>query len=157
MTAPPREKDGRHMTVMIKNWVYAITIYDESGSLMEPKEIEKRIWSAVRDADAKEASGEKATPIGILTADERDTWAKVRLRSFQGAIFRTNQSLNIEPRTPTCPIPDQPSIAHVHRTIPLLPLPRQLYHSRRHHFLLVIRTRLRKRPRAQLRIWRKRT
>lgn len=45
-------------------------------SLLNPHEIEARIKAVVLDVEQRLSKGETAFPIGALSADERDRWAK---------------------------------------------------------------------------------
>lgn len=65
------------VVVQIRDWVYAMDVYDSSSKRIEHLEIERRLRDIVADAEARILTGEVAPPVGILTADERDTWAKV--------------------------------------------------------------------------------
>jgi hypothetical protein len=77
LNAVPREKDGRHIHVMLNDWCYTIQVYDGAGRNIGVKELEHRLWEVVQDVQRREAQGERATRIGILTSDERTQWAKV--------------------------------------------------------------------------------
>lgn len=81
--------------MLIRDFFYAIEVYDESRKPHDPATIERRLWSCVRDAERRLASGERAKPIGILTTDGRDRWAEVRFLSYckkallHSGLFRT--------------------------------------------------------------------
>lgn len=45
---------------------------------MPPAGIERRLAEVVEDVRQREARGEKPARVNILSADERDLWAKVR-------------------------------------------------------------------------------
>ncbi len=79
LTRPPKPNSpsARKMTVMIKDWIYTVEVYDHGGNRVDVAEIEKRLWAIVHDVKARQSKGEKAKQVGILTADERDIWAKV--------------------------------------------------------------------------------
>lgn len=62
---------------MLHDWCYAIDVYDESRNRASFEEIEIRLCQVVRDVEKREAEGERAVPIGVLSADGRDRWAKV--------------------------------------------------------------------------------
>jgi hypothetical protein len=49
---------------------------------ISPAELERRLRCVARDAALRLASGEKAVPVGVLTSDQRDRWAQVRIFSF---------------------------------------------------------------------------
>ncbi|KAJ7158644.1 acyltransferase ChoActase/COT/CPT [Mycena filopes] len=71
--------DAQKIYIMVHNWCYAIPVYHSSTSppkLVDVQEMENRIRSAVLDAQQRLATGERAVPIGALTADERDKWAQ---------------------------------------------------------------------------------
>lgn len=70
--------DARSITVLIHDFFYVVEVYDESCKPHSPGIIERRLWSCVRDVERRLASDERAKPIGILTADDRDRWAEVR-------------------------------------------------------------------------------
>lgn len=68
---------------MIDDFIYSIDVFPKATSpedITEPLPagvIEQRIRSAVDDARSRIEAGEQAVKVGILTADERDTWTKV--------------------------------------------------------------------------------
>lgn len=78
LNAIPPEKDGRHIHVMLNDWCYTIQAYDRAGRNVGVKELENRLWEVVKDVQRREANGERASRVGILTADERTQWAKNR-------------------------------------------------------------------------------
>lgn len=63
---------------MIRDWFYAIDAYHPDGTLISPNGMEQLIRRIVRDVEIRMHAGEAAIPIGILSSDERDRWAKVR-------------------------------------------------------------------------------
>ena len=70
---------------MLHDWIYAMNVYDSESVNIGHIEIEKRIRDVVLDVERRLLSGERAVPIGVLTSDNRDTWAKVAVYSFHGA------------------------------------------------------------------------
>ncbi|KAK8849764.1 hypothetical protein IAR55_005100 [Kwoniella newhampshirensis] len=71
-----------HITLLIDDFVYSVDIFSlgEDG-IPEPisvAEVERRFRSAATDAKRRKDGGEIPSQIGILTADERDNWVKVR-------------------------------------------------------------------------------
>jgi hypothetical protein len=74
----PSSPDARSIVVLIHDFFYAVEVYSESRKPHTPAAIERQLWSCVRDVQRKLSSGERAKPIGILTTDDRDRWAKVR-------------------------------------------------------------------------------
>ncbi|KAJ6609216.1 carnitine acetyltransferase [Mycena sp. CBHHK59/15] len=76
---PPGSKpDAQKIYIMIHEWCYAISVYHPMSPprLLEVQDIETRIRSAVIDAQQRLDGGEKAAPIGVLSADERDRWTQ---------------------------------------------------------------------------------
>jgi len=71
--------DARSIVVLIHDFFYIVEVYDESRKPHSPRVIERRLWSCVRDVERRLASGERAKPVGILSTDDRDRWAEVRL------------------------------------------------------------------------------
>ena len=65
--------------MLIHDFYYVVEVYDESRKLHSPGLIERRLWSCVRDVERRLAVGERAKPVGILSTDDRDRWAEVRL------------------------------------------------------------------------------
>lgn len=45
---------------------------------MNVMDLERRLWEIAEDVRSREKNSEKAVAVGILTADDRDVWAKVR-------------------------------------------------------------------------------
>lgn len=64
---------------MLHDWLYAMDAYDNSSHNVGPREIERRLRHIVFDAKERLLAKESATPIGILSSDDRDTWAEVSL------------------------------------------------------------------------------
>ncbi|PPQ99150.1 hypothetical protein CVT24_009340 [Panaeolus cyanescens] len=74
---------ARSILLMIHNWCYSVVVYkprsaadNDPPALFSPGEIEARIRSVALDVESRLAAGEKPVPIGLLSADERDKWAK---------------------------------------------------------------------------------
>ncbi|KAJ6576609.1 acyltransferase ChoActase/COT/CPT [Mycena vulgaris] len=75
----PTQPDAQKIFIMVHGWCYAIPVYNHLTSpptLLEVQELETRIRSVVVDARRRLAAGEKAVPIGALTADDRDRWTR---------------------------------------------------------------------------------
>lgn len=77
--SPPFKKSARSILVIVHDWQYTIEVIDRNSQLINPKELEKRLLQVVEDVSDRLKSGERAVPVGVLTADERDRWADVRL------------------------------------------------------------------------------
>lgn len=65
--------------MLCKDFAYQVEVQDRNERRIPERELERRLWDVVEDVRAREAKGEKAVPIGILSADDRDIWAKVNL------------------------------------------------------------------------------
>jgi carnitine O-acetyltransferase len=74
---------------MIHDWCYSVVVYhppssnnpNRPGELLSPGEIEARLRAVVIDVESRLSNGEKALPVGVLSSDERDRWARVSLLS----------------------------------------------------------------------------
>ena len=88
---PPHVPNSRKLLVMVNDWTYAIEAYDENRSLLSVDIIEQRLRSVVQDATRRIQSDEKAVPVGVLSADHRDRWAKVRLTHLHGSVQQLTQ------------------------------------------------------------------
>ncbi|KAF8071839.1 acyltransferase ChoActase/COT/CPT [Lyophyllum atratum] len=92
---PTDDPDARKLLLTIHNWFYAIPVYHPPNSktdipeLMKPHEIESQIRAVVVDVEQRLANGETATPIGVLSADDRDRWAANQTHLL--SIHPTNQ------------------------------------------------------------------
>ena len=96
---PLTSEEARSILVMVHNWCYLMPVYRPLSSenspsqyaLLQPGEIEARLRAIVLDVESRLTNGEKAFPVGVLSADERDRWAEVcisRQRSL-GQILMT--------------------------------------------------------------------
>ncbi|KAI0322757.1 carnitine acetyltransferase [Amylostereum chailletii] len=68
--------NGRKITLMVHDWVYAIDVYETDGRQTSPRILERRLLDACNDAAMRLSKKEYATPVGILTSDDRDRWAE---------------------------------------------------------------------------------
>lgn len=81
---PPHSPPALKLLLMIHNWCYTVDVYHPPNSsssmplLLKPHEIESRIKAIVLDVEQRLCKGETAFPIGVLSADDRDRWAKAR-------------------------------------------------------------------------------
>lgn len=113
---------------MIRDWFYTIDAYHPDGIPLSPNEMEKRIRRVVRDVETRMRAGEAAVPVGKLSSDERDHWAKVRSCSrIAHTCAQLTPYLSVEPRTPTITISVQSQDLHDHPTISIRPVPRSLH------------------------------
>ncbi|KDQ57097.1 hypothetical protein JAAARDRAFT_35697 [Jaapia argillacea MUCL 33604] len=98
--------------VMVRDWFYVIDVYDENGRENTAAVIETKLLAIVADVETRLENGEKAVPVGLLTADRRDTWASNlhHLRSLDkrniehmNAIHNTLFALSLDGYTHTLP------------------------------------------------------
>ncbi|KAI0951280.1 hypothetical protein AcW1_008362 [Taiwanofungus camphoratus] len=69
-------RDARTLLLLLHDWFYVVEVLDEDLKPHPPGDIERRIRAAVLDVEARLDRGEKAVPVGVLSADERDRWAQ---------------------------------------------------------------------------------
>ncbi|KAK2463432.1 hypothetical protein APHAL10511_004518 [Amanita phalloides] len=73
---------ARKVLVMLHNWFYTITVYHPPNPTslrpqrLAPREISSQLCAVVMDVEQRLADGERAVPIGILSADDRNRWTK---------------------------------------------------------------------------------
>jgi hypothetical protein len=70
-----RQTRAGHIVVFVQDHLYSIDVYGEHQAPLSPAQILGRIHSCVVDARTREL----AAPVSLLTADNRETWAKVRI------------------------------------------------------------------------------
>ena len=73
---------SRSILVMVHDWCYSVVVYDppvgdSPPKLSLPGEIEVRLRAVVLDVEMRLQNNERAVPIGVLSADNRDRWTKV--------------------------------------------------------------------------------
>ncbi|OCH94373.1 acyltransferase ChoActase/COT/CPT [Obba rivulosa] len=76
MPAPPQSPHARKIIVFVHDWLYAIEVLDKDLQSLSPGEISRRISAVVGDVVERLTQGEKAVPVGVMTADDRDHWAE---------------------------------------------------------------------------------
>lgn len=69
--------NARKVVLMLRNWLYSIEVVQSEENPISVGDIEAKIWDAIHDTNRRQSLGEKAIPIGILTAHDRDSWQKV--------------------------------------------------------------------------------
>ena len=77
-TLPSRgSPESRNIILMFRDWCYAIDVLDDTDTPAPAIKIESYIWEAIHDANLRHQRGESAVPVGVLTAHDRNSWAKV--------------------------------------------------------------------------------
>jgi hypothetical protein len=87
---PPHSLDEpQKVLVMVYDWFYVIDVYHSAPTSTAPDHsnpmplvddagvLEERLRAVVVDARGRRQRGERAVPVGVLSADNRDVWAKV--------------------------------------------------------------------------------
>ncbi|KIO31608.1 hypothetical protein M407DRAFT_67722 [Tulasnella calospora MUT 4182] len=127
-TEPPKASspNARKIVVFVKDWVYSVEVIERDGTPVPPAGIERRLAEVVEDVRQREARGEKPARVNILSADERDLWAKNREylltlsptnRSTTTVIEESLFALSLDAHT--LPPHDQPSSAPTSSTTKL--------------------------------------
>ena len=68
---------------MVDDFIYSVDVFERSKTVEAVPEplsaaaIERRLQAAVQDARDRRNAQESPAKVGLLTADERDTWTKV--------------------------------------------------------------------------------
>lgn len=89
--SPPSDPLSHNVIVVANNWFYTLQAYDpsleksNSRILINPQTFRSRLNSIVRDATTRCGA---APEIGVLSADDRDAWASVRLLEAPSSSFR---------------------------------------------------------------------
>jgi hypothetical protein len=73
-----RQTPANHIVLFIQDHLYSIDVYDEHQALLSPAQILGRIQSCAVDAQKKGP----ASSVSLLTADNREAWAKVRKYAY---------------------------------------------------------------------------
>jgi carnitine O-acetyltransferase len=89
-----------HLTVMIDDFIYSIEVFTPAGEDGIPQplsasDIAKNIRGVVDDARTRRRQGEEAVRLGILTADERDTWTQVGWTGRMRLTFRKGRNCSL--------------------------------------------------------------
>ena len=69
------QTQANHIVLFIQDHLYSIDVYDEHQTLLSPTQILGRIQGCILDAQKRGP----APPVSLLTADNREAWAKVRI------------------------------------------------------------------------------
>nr|ODO04266.1 carnitine acetyltransferase [Cryptococcus depauperatus CBS 7855] len=78
------DQHALHLSLIIEDYYYSVDIFsspNKQGDVPEPLPvsiIERRLRECVEDATARKDKGEACVPVGVLSGDERDNWAKNR-------------------------------------------------------------------------------
>lgn len=64
---------ARRITVLVQNHMFSVDVYDKKGCFIGVSAMMERLRACATVA----STSKRALPIPILTADDRNTWAKV--------------------------------------------------------------------------------
>ncbi|XP_050086189.1 carnitine O-palmitoyltransferase 2, mitochondrial [Anopheles aquasalis] len=73
-----RNESSRHLLVLRNGNMYAVDVLDESGNIEQPATLMGRFERILNDGRAPAAN-----PLGLLTTENRDSWAKARTHLTQ--------------------------------------------------------------------------
>lgn len=71
--------ESRKIVLMLRDWCYAVDVLDDTDTSASASKIETCIWKVIHDVNLRQQRGEKAVPVGVLTAHDRNSWAEVFL------------------------------------------------------------------------------
>ncbi len=112
---------SRHIVVAYKNYFYKVQVYTEDGELLQPIELLRQLQLVV-----EATSGLNGIPIGLLTSEHRDTWAKTyemlkkdkvnqaSLKAIEGSLFLV--SIDRTNRPPKCSVKSVEGVEDLART-----------------------------------------
>ncbi|CAG8659635.1 7441_t:CDS:2, partial [Acaulospora morrowiae] len=72
----PHPVVSRHVLVMVRDQFYILEGYDKSGLRLSDGDYERQLWDIVSDVEKAQLD----PPVGVLTADDRDSWTVARER-----------------------------------------------------------------------------
>ncbi|KIJ57311.1 hypothetical protein M422DRAFT_63059 [Sphaerobolus stellatus SS14] len=73
---PSRADPGsKRITLMLRNYMYSLQVVDKDEKSLSVSKLEELIWTAINDVKSMKY---EANPVGILTTENRDKWAKAR-------------------------------------------------------------------------------
>jgi len=73
-----RQTQANHIVLFIQEHLYSIDVYGENQAPLPPAQVLGRMQSCVVDAQKRGP----APPVSLLTADNREAWAKVRIYTY---------------------------------------------------------------------------
>ena len=83
-----------HISVMRKGWFYSLPMhYPGTKTLLSAADLERSLQTIVKQADQL---GWNPNPVGVLTSENRDTWAKVlKITSLYNILFTNIQAREV--------------------------------------------------------------
>ncbi|KAF8311691.1 carnitine acetyltransferase [Clavulina sp. PMI_390] len=113
---------GKWVHIMYRERSYRVLTSSDDSQRVPVGELEQSLRQIVQDVDMQVARHEPHTPIGRLTADHRDRWAKNRehlisLSPKNAATFEQLESclftVCLDDYTHPSPVPDHPHLGHI--------------------------------------------
>lgn len=120
--------DARKVLLSVHDWCYVIEVLDDALKIISAVEIQKRIHAVVQDVNSRLARGERAIPVGVLSADERDKWTKVSILNLDLISELTSMRVSESPIS-SFPVPTKSRYSENHSKLPLCDESRSLYQS----------------------------
>jgi hypothetical protein len=75
---PPQSlPSARTLLVAVHDWFYTFDVLEDDQNPITPALLESVLHEIVADVSERIKAQEIAVPISVLSADDRDTWAKV--------------------------------------------------------------------------------
>ncbi|EKX36283.1 hypothetical protein GUITHDRAFT_165783 [Guillardia theta CCMP2712] len=71
-----------HIVILIKGQMYKMNVFHDDGIALTVQELQENIKAIIEDCKQLQPH-EQEPPVGILTSEERDTWARLRLKLFE--------------------------------------------------------------------------
>ncbi|CAO3625399.1 unnamed protein product [Cunninghamella blakesleeana] len=89
---------AKHITVIYKDQLFSVDVIGPNGETLSTKAIENQLKQVVDEINSK-PSDQHQLPIGVLTSEHRDTWAKIRKSlesdSQNAAIITVHSNLDV--------------------------------------------------------------
>ncbi|KAL7750955.1 Carnitine O-acetyltransferase mitochondrial [Sorochytrium milnesiophthora] len=67
-----------HIVVLVRDQVYKVDVLGPSGERATVKAIENQLEHVIRHAEELSSKGQLQPPVGVLTSEDRDVWARAR-------------------------------------------------------------------------------
>ncbi|KAK0204849.1 acyltransferase ChoActase/COT/CPT [Desarmillaria ectypa] len=72
---PPTDPSTYNIVVMVHGWFYKITVMESHSVSIDVSHLARYLEAVVSDAEQRLIDGEEPVSIGVLSADDRDTWS----------------------------------------------------------------------------------
>ncbi|KAK0193843.1 acyltransferase ChoActase/COT/CPT [Armillaria mellea] len=72
---PPTDPSTYNIVVIVHGWFYRVTVMESPSVSTDVAHLARYLEAVVSDAEQRLLDGEEPIPIGVLSADDRDTWS----------------------------------------------------------------------------------